>query len=148
MNPSTAVIAELLTACRTIAVVGLSPNPDRPSHEVAQHLQRHGYRIVPVNPAFAGQRILNEDCHASLTEARDALAASGVKIDMVDCFRRAEFIDALADEAIAIEARCLWMQMGIVNEKAAAKARAAGLVVVMNRCTKVDHAILLSQRSA
>ena len=148
MNPLPAVISRVLQDCRTIAVVGLSPKPDRPSHGVARYLQAHGYRVIPVNPSFAGQTILGEHCYASLGLAAQDLAERGIKIDMVDCFRRAEFIEDLADDAIAIHAQCLWMQMGIINEVAAEKARKAGLVVVMDRCTKVDHAMLLTAGGA
>lgn len=132
-------IPRILQESRTIAVVGLSTNPDRPSHEVAEYLQRHGYRIVPVNPMHAGERILGEPCHASLLDASEALKKDGLHIDIVDCFRKSEAIEPIADEAIAIGARCLWMQLGVVNETAAAKARAAGLEVVMDHCLKIEH---------
>jgi predicted CoA-binding protein len=139
MTFATVSIPAILAEGRTIAVVGLSAKTDRPSHEVARYLQTHGYRIIPVNPMYAGARILNEPCYASLTEAAVALVKDNVKIDIVDCFRKSEAIEPIADEAIAIGARYLWMQLGVVNEKAAAKARAAGLAVVMNRCIKIDH---------
>lgn len=135
----TEAIARLLTDSHTIAVVGMSNNPDRASHEVAHYLQQHGYRIIPVNPTYAGTDILGERCHASLTEAAQALAATGVRIDVVDCFRKADAIEPIADEAIAVGAGALWMQLDIVNEQAAAKARAAGLDVVMDRCIKIEH---------
>lgn len=131
-------IAELrrvLGACRTIAVVGLSPQWHRPSHFAARYMQVHGYRIVPVNPS--APEILGEKSYASITEAAREHA-----IDMVDCFRRSEDIPAIADEAIAIGAKCLWMQIGVVNEAAAGTARAAGLDVVMDRCVKIEHARL------
>ena len=139
MVHQTEAIARLLTDSHTIAVVGLSDNPDRASHEVAQYLQEHGYRIVPVNPKLAGGEILGERCYASLTEAGAALAADGIKIDIVDCFRKSDAIEPIADEAIAIGAGALWTQLDIVNEQAAAKARAAGLDVVMDRCLKIEH---------
>jgi len=132
-------IPAVLKRARTIAVVGLSPDPQRPSNEVARYLQQHGYRIVPVNPSRAGQRILDESCHASLTEAASELKKSGEQIDIVDCFRRSEAIEPIADEAIAIGASCLWMQLGVINEAAASKARAAGLAVVMDHCMKIEH---------
>lgn len=135
----TEAIARLLTDSRTIAVVGLSDNPERPSHEVAHYLQQNGYRIVPVNPTHAGSEILGEHCYASLTEAAAALKAAGIRIDIVDCFRKSEAIEAIAEEAIAVGAGALWMQLGVLNEKAAARARAAGLDVVMDRCLKIDH---------
>lgn len=139
MNSDTDSIPTQLTTWRTIAVVGLSIKANRPSHEVAQYMQRHGYRIVPVNPTYAGSPILNEICYASLSEAATALAKDNVKIEIVDCFRKSDAILPIAEEAIAIGARCLWMQLGIVNEEAAAKARAAGLAVVMDHCIKIEH---------
>lgn len=125
---------------KIIAIVGLSNREDRPSHEVARYLQSQGYRIIGINPAYAGQDILAAHCYGSLGEAAAALAVHGHKIDIVDCFRRATDIVPIADEAIAIGATCLWMQLGIVNDVAAAKARAAGLVVVMDLCTKIEVA--------
>jgi len=139
MTKATEFIPTLLTTSRTIAVVGMSINPSRASHDVARYMQRHGYRIVPVNPSYAGTPILNEHCYASLTEAADALAKESVKIEIVNCFRKSEAIGPIADEAIAIGAKCLWMQLGVVNEEAAAKAQAAGLKVVMDRCIKIEH---------
>ncbi|WP_034296241.1 CoA-binding protein [Herbaspirillum sp. RV1423] len=124
-----------------IAVVGLSNRPDRPSYDVSAYMQRQGYRIVAVNPMYAGTEILGEHCYASLTKAAEALAGSGVKIDIVDCFRKSGDIPPVVDEAIAIGAACVWMQQGIVNEAAATKAEAAGLTVIMDRCIKVDHAM-------
>ena len=103
-------------------------------------MRDHGYRIVPVNPTAT--EILGEQCYPSLTAAARGLAANGEKIDLVDCFRRTEDIPPIADEAIAIGARCLWQQIGVVNEEAAAKARAAGLDTVMDRCVKIEHARL------
>jgi predicted CoA-binding protein len=132
-------IIQILQDSHTVAVVGLSNNPDRASHEVAEYLQEHGYKIVPVNPVYAGQQILGEPVYASLKEAADALASRGQRIDIVDCFRKAEDIPPLAKEAIAVRAGCLWMQLGIENQAAADLARAAGLEVVMNRCTKIEH---------
>jgi predicted CoA-binding protein len=132
-------IIQILQESQTIAVVGLSNNPDRASHEVAEYLQQHGYRIVPVNPVYAGQQILGEPVYATLQEAADALAPQGRRIDIVDCFRKAEDIVPIAKDAIAVRAGCLWMQLGIENQAAADLARAAGLEVVMNRCTKIEH---------
>lgn len=123
-----------------IAVVGLSNRPERPSYDVTAYMQRQGYRIVAVNPMYAGQQILGEHCYASLTEAAQALAGQ-VRIDIVDCFRKSTDIPPVVDEAIAIGAACVWMQQGIVNDAAAAKAEAAGLKVIMDRCIKVDHAM-------
>jgi predicted CoA-binding protein len=107
-------------------------------------MQRSGYRIVPVNPQYAGDTILGEHCYGTLTEAAAAVRGQGAAIDIVDCFRRAEDIPPVAEEAIAIGAPCLWMQSGIVNDAAAAAARAAGMQVVMDRCLKVDHAMLMA----
>ncbi len=135
-----ATLRRILGTCRTIAVVGLSPQWHRPSFFAAKYMQAHGYRIVPVNPAATD--ILGEPCYPTVTEAAQALAAKGQRIDMVDCFRRTEDIAPLADEAIAIGAKCLWQQLGVVNEEAAARASAAGLDVVMDRCVKIEHARL------
>jgi predicted CoA-binding protein len=140
MTNATASIPALLSDCRTIAVVGLSANPDRDSHEVAAYLQAQGYRIIPINPTYAGTEILGEHCHATLTQAARKLSDEGVAIDLVDCFRRPEHIMSITEEAIQIAARCLWMQLGIVNEAAASRAQAAGLVVVMDKCLKIEHA--------
>ena len=133
-------LRRILGSCKTIAVVGLSPQWHRPSFFAAKYMQAHGYRIVPVNPTAS--EILGERCYASVSAAAQALAQQGVKIDLVDCFRKTEDIPPIADEAIAIGARCLWQQIGVVNEAAAARARAAGLDVVMDRCVKIEHARL------
>jgi len=137
---SIAQLRQILGTCRTLAVVGLSPQWHRPSFFAAKYMQAHGYRIVPVNPG--AQEILGERCWPSLTAAAEGLRAQGVRIDMVDCFRRSEDIPPIAQEAIDIGARCLWLQLGVVNEAAAARARAAGLEVVMDRCVKIEHARL------
>jgi predicted CoA-binding protein len=115
-------IDAVLKDSKTIAVVGLSARPERPSHGVAEYLQAHGYRIVPVNPAYAGTHILGEPCYATLSEAARAVG----RIDIVDCFRKSEAIVPVAEEAVAAGARCLWMQLGVVNEEAARKAEAPG----------------------
>lgn len=141
MNQNPQVIDKILAETRVIAVVGLSPKPDRPSHEVAVYLQRHGYRIIPVNPACAGTHILGEHCYATLTLAAAALAEQQTRIDLVDVFRKSELVGPIADEAIAIRARGLWLQIGVINAAATDKARAAGLDVVADRCTKIDHAV-------
>jgi uncharacterized protein len=132
-------IPTILDECRTIAVVGLSSRPDRPSYGVARYMQARGYRIVPVNPTYAGTHILGEHCYATLTQAARALSETGAKIELVDCFRRSEHIGEVVDEAIAIGARCVWMQLGVVNEAAADKARAAGLAVIEDKCIKIEH---------
>ncbi|MGH7701219.1 MAG: CoA-binding protein [Gemmatimonadales bacterium] len=122
----------LLREAKTVAVVGLSPRPQRPSHGVAQYLQDAGYRVVPVNPGHA--EILGERCYPSL-----AAAAAQHAIDVVDVFRRSEAAGAVVDEAIAIRAKLVWLQVGVVDEAAAARARAARIPLVMNRCLAVDH---------
>ena len=129
-------LRNILGSCRTIAVVGLSPQWHRPSFFAAKYMQEHGYRIVPINPA--APEILGERSYPSVSAA----AQAGLKIDMVDCFRKSADIPPLADEALAVGAKCLWMQIGVINEDAAAKARAAGLDVVMDRCVKIEHARL------
>ena len=137
-------LRHLLGQCRTIAVVGLSPQWHRPSYFAAKYMQSHGYRIVPVNPVVAqsGGSILGEVCHATLSEAEQAVARQGGRIDMVDCFRKSEDIAPLAEDAIAIGARCLWLQLGVFNDAAAQRAEEAGLAVVQNRCVKIEHARL------
>ncbi|WP_406624185.1 CoA-binding protein [Acidovorax sp. SDU_ACID1] len=137
-------LRDLLTRCRTLAVVGLSPQWHRPSYFAAKYMQAHGYRIVPVNPLVARERgqILGETAYASVAEAAAALAAQGAKIDMVDCFRKSEDIPPLAEEAIAIGAQCLWLQLGVFNEEAVRRAESAGLRTVQNRCVKIEHARL------
>jgi predicted CoA-binding protein len=127
-------IAQLLSTARTIAVVGLSGNPDRPSFGVAQYLQSKGYRIIPVNPTI--DSVFGEKSYASLSEIPEKV---DVKVDIVDVFRRSEFVPALAEEAIAIGARCLWLQLGVIHEEAARRARDAGLLVVMDRCLAVER---------
>ena len=131
-------IPQLLSAARTIAVVGLSSKPDRASHQVASYLQQHGHRIIPINPTYAGQSILGEHCYATLTLA----AREHGVIDIVDCFRKSEDIPPIAEQAVAIGARCLWLQLGIVNETAAQLARKAGMMVVMDHCLKLEHQAL------
>jgi uncharacterized protein len=134
-------ISQLLANSKTIAVVGLSPRPERPSHEVAAYMQANGYRIIPVNPASAGASILGQYCYANLAEAAAALAKEKIAVDIVDCFRKEEDIPPIANEAVVIGAKCLWMQLGVVNHPAAAIATAAGLQVVMDRCIKIEHAL-------
>ncbi len=129
-----ALIREILTSVKTIAVVGWSPKPDRASHGVAAFLARQGYRVIPVNPGQAGQAALGTTVRASLAEA----AEKDGPIDMVDIFRRSEEAGAVVDEAIAIGAGTVWMQLGVIDEAAAAQARAAGLRVVMNRCPAIE----------
>lgn len=137
-------LRDVLSHCRTLAVVGLSPQWHRPSHFAAKYMQAHGCRIVPVNPLVAreGGSILGERAYASVREADAAVRAEGGRIDMVDCFRKSADIPPLAEDAIAIGARCLWLQLGVVNDAAAERAEAAGLQVIQNRCVKIEHARL------
>ena len=127
-----AAIRQSLAHCKTIAVVGLSPKPHRDSFRVAQYMQDHGFRIVPINPN--AHEVLGEKAYASLTEA-----AQHAHIDMVNCFRNSEDIPPIAAEAIAIGAKSLWLQIGVVNDVAAKQATDAGLVVVQNLCLMVEH---------
>jgi len=137
MMSQTETIRQILASCRTVAVVGLSPKPERASFEVARYMQAHGWRIIPVNPvaAASGLTILGEPVYASLQEA-----AQHASIDLVDVFRNSADVPPVAQEAIAIGARALWLQLGIENAPAAAATQAAGLRVVQNRCLKVEHA--------
>ena len=127
-------IREILRESKTIAVVGLSPKPHRPSHQVARYLMEAGYTVIPVNPGH--DALMGLTCYPNLR-------AIPAPIDMVDIFRRPEAVMNIVNDAVAIGARYIWMQEGIVNEEAAAKAEAAGLRVVMDRCTMVDHMNLL-----
>ncbi|MBW8901058.1 MAG: CoA-binding protein [Massilia sp.] len=138
-------IEQILHVARTVAVVGLSNKPERASLEVATYLQQQGYRIIPINPAYAGQEILGEIVYATLQEAANALAPNGTRIDVVDCFRKAEEMQPIAKDAIDVRAGCLWMQLGIENQVAADLARAAGLDVVMNQCMLIEHRKLGAQ---
>jgi len=129
-TPALEVLLEILSAARTIAVVGLSDKPHRPSHEVAAYLQAEGYRIIPVNPTIT--EVLGEKAYASLRDIAEP-------IDVVDVFRRPEFVPEIVEDAIVVGAKVVWMQLGIVHEEAAARARAAGLTVVMNTCMATTH---------
>ena len=131
MSDDIPTIRRILKENHTIAMVGLSADWFRPSYFAAKYLQDHGFRVIPVNPRY--EEILGEKCYARVQDIPDA-------IDVVDCFRKPEEIPALADAAIEVGAKVLWMQLGIVNEEAAAKARAAGLEVIMNRCMKIEFA--------
>ena len=126
-------ITHILTNYRTVAVVGLSPKPHRDSYEVAAYMQAHGWRIVPINPNAT--EVLGEKAYATLSEA-----AQHERIELVNCFRNSEDIPPIVEEAIAIGAKAVWMQLDIAHAAAAEKARAAGLLVVENRCLKIDHA--------
>ena len=124
-------IRDLLTAARTIAVVGASDDPAKASYEVMGVLQEHGYRTIPVNPRITGEHVHGEFVWRELAQIGDP-------IDIVDIFRRSEDVGPIVDDAIAAGAKAVWMQLGIENAEAAAKAEAAGLKVVMNRCPKIE----------
>ncbi|HSH07529.1 MAG TPA: CoA-binding protein [Burkholderiales bacterium] len=128
-------LRRILQENRVIAVVGLSADWFRPSYFAAKYMQQHGYRVIPVNPRYAGQTLLGETCYASLKDIPD-------KVDLVDVFRRSEDVMPIAKDTIAIGARVLWQQIGVKNEAAAEAARKAGLDAVMDRCVKIEHARL------
>ena len=134
-NPPDQVIKKALTRARRIAVVGLSDNPERPSHDVARYLQRAGYVVIPVNPKLAGSRVLGERVRESLAELDDGA-------DIVDIFRRSEYVPGVIDDALLISAPLIWMQLGVMHEEAAARARRKGRLVVQDRCLKIEHARL------
>jgi predicted CoA-binding protein len=124
-------IRNILTSVKTIAVVGFSANASRPSHGVAAFLQRKGFRVIPVNPGLAGQTQLGETVYATLGDIPGP-------VDMVDMFRASEFVAEVMEEAIAIKAKVVWTQLDVIDEAAAAKGRAAGLEVVMDRCPAIE----------
>jgi len=129
-NPSDETIREVLGVPRTVAVVGCSPNPDRDSHRIARLLQARGHRVIPVNPGH--REMLGETCYRSLSEIPDP-------IDIVDIFRRSDQVAPVVDDAIAVGAKIVWMQLGVIDETAAAKAQQAGLLVVMDRCPAIEY---------
>lgn len=129
-SPGSDPIADLLKRSRTIAVVGLSNSPLRPSHGVAAYMQTHGYRIIPVNPKIKGA--LGEKSHASLLDVPE-------KIDIVNVFRRPEYVEEIVDQAIQLKIPTIWMQESVINERAAEKARQAGIFVVMDQCILKEH---------
>lgn len=130
LTASPAEIADILQSYRTVAVVGLSPKADRPSHQVAKYLREHGYRVVPVRPGCS--EILGEKCY-------DTLRDIPFPVEVVDIFRNVDAIPAIVDEAIAVGANVVWMQLGLAEPDSAKKARTAGLKVVMDRCMKIEH---------
>jgi predicted CoA-binding protein len=127
-----ALIREVLRSVKVIAMVGASANWNRPSYFAMKYLQDKGYRVIPVNPREAGKTILGETVHAALKDIP-------VAVDMVDCFRASEAIEPIAEEAIGIGSKVLWMQLGVRNDAAARRAEAAGLTVIMNRCPKIEY---------
>jgi predicted CoA-binding protein len=124
--------AKILRGAHTIAVVGCSTNPDKPSHHVPKYLQEHGYRILPVNPTAKGQPLLGETVYGSLKDVK-------ISVEIVDIFRPPNDVPPIVEEAIAIGAKVIWMQEGIVNNEAAQRAKAAGLQVVMDKCMMKVH---------
>ncbi len=131
-------ILAVLQQVRTIAVVGASAKPQRPAHGVMRFLQSHGYRCIPVNPTLSGQQLLGERVYADLREIPD-------RVDMVDVFRNPAEVGPIVDAAIAIGAAVVWLQLGVINEDAAARADAAGLTVVMDHCPAIEYPRLMSQ---
>jgi predicted CoA-binding protein len=129
-NTDINTLRRILRQSRTLAIVGLSAKWHRPSFFAAKYMQEHGYRIIPVNPAY--EEVLGEKCYPSLKDIPE-------EIDVVDCFRKSEDIEPIVKEAIEIDAKVLWMQLGVMNEKAARMARDAGLEVVQDRCVKIEH---------
>ena len=122
----------ILKESKTIAVVGLSANWYRPSYFAAKYMQEHGYKIIPVNPAYVGQEVLGERCYSSLEDIPES-------VDMVDCFRKSEDIEPIASQAVTIGAKIIWLQLGVKNESASEIASAAGMIYVENRCVKIEH---------
>ncbi len=126
-------LRRILDEARTIAVVGLSENWHRPSNFAAKYLQEHGYRVIPVNPMY--EEVLGERCYPDLQSVPE-------RIDVVDCFRKAADLPPILEQAIACDASCLWLQLGVINLEVAQSAHAAGMQVIMDRCIKIEHARL------
>ncbi len=141
-NPDTTAIADLLKNAKTIAVVGLSPKPGRDSYRVAADLQRFGYRIIPVRPGL--DSVLGEKAYGSLADIPPELRA---QIDIVDVVRAAEHIPAVVDECLTLGLKAIWVQLGIVHDEAAEKAKAAGMTAIMDRCIYVDYMRLVGAQA-
>ncbi len=137
---SDGMLRQILKDTRVIAVVGASPNWNRPSYFAMKYLQGKGYRAIPVNPSAVGEEILGEKVYATLADIPE-------RVDMVNIFRRSEAVGPIVDDAIAIGAKVVWMQLGVRNPEAAAKAEAAGLTVVMNHCVKIEYGRLHGELS-
>jgi hypothetical protein len=142
-NLQTQAAAHILATCRTVAVVGLSPKAHRDSFRVSQYMQTQGWRVVPVNPVVAasGERILGEKVYATLADAAQAEA-----IDLVNVFRNSDDVPPIVDEAVRLKLPAIWLQLGVHHDAAVAKARAAGMQAVQDRCLMVEHARSASQR--
>ncbi|MGL6209952.1 MAG: CoA-binding protein [Paracoccaceae bacterium] len=137
MDPTADQLRDILTTTKVVALVGWSPNPDRPSHRVAGFLSAKGYRVIPVNPGQAGTEVRGEIVRARLSDIPEP-------VDMVDIFRRSEDVGPVVTEALTLPGlRTIWMQLGVINETAAAQARAAGLTVIMDRCPAIEHPRLM-----
>ena len=134
MSDDISSLRRILKECRVLAIVGLSANWHRPSYFAAKYMLEHGYRVIPVNPQY--QEVLGQKCYASL---RDIPRSVVGRVDLVDVFRKTADVMPVAEDAIAIGARVLWQQLGVRNEEAAARARAAGMESVMDRCVKIEH---------
>lgn len=130
-------LTSILTDSKTIALVGASPKENRPSHRVMAYLQQAGYKVLPVNPGQEGKQILGEKVYANLAQINQ-------QVDIVDIFRRTEFVPEIVEQAIVIKAKTIWMQLGIRNDAAALMAKQAGLNVVIDHCTKIEHARLIA----
>lgn len=137
-----ALLRRILTDVKTIAAVGISPNPVRPSHFVGRYLSERGYRIIPVNPGHAGKELFGETIHPDL-----ASIPAEIDVDMVDIFRRAEHVLPIVEEALERfpDLKVIWMQIGVVNEEAARLAESRGVTVIQNRCPKIEHQRLFGE---
>ncbi|TXI95701.1 MAG: CoA-binding protein [Burkholderiaceae bacterium] len=137
-------IDEVLSAAQLIAIVGLSNKPERDSYKVAQYLREQGYQVIGVNPLLADSEIDGMPCYASLEQAQHAQTQA---IDIVDCFRKSEEVLEIANSIRNMPVKCFWMQLGVINHAAAEIARAAGQIVVMDKCTKIEHRRMRDRQS-